>query len=191
MSVVLGACDYLEEAEKGLGEATVLDMARLLQAFAGAAAQRLYGSPEAEELTPCSTHLQHAAIEPKAAAGAGPSTARCSTSSTSSSNISISTRSSSSSSNSGDCAYGARHKRLFSACVETVSERIGFASPGELAVAAQACGLALLQCQGKDAEALRIVLQQIRCIRCTALNLRLIRCVALVYFLRCHELYRE
>ncbi|CDJ36805.1 uncharacterized protein EMH_0096410 [Eimeria mitis] len=131
-----------EEAMNGLGEATILDMARLLQAFASAAAQR----------------CPHEMLAAAAAAAGGVTT----NSSSSSSSISSSDSSSNSSNSSEEVACAAPHRRLFNACVEAVSERIAFASPADLAVAAQAFGLALLQSQGTDAEALQAVLQHIR-----------------------------
>ena len=155
---------------KGLGEATLLDVARLLQAFAAAAAQRLPGSSGAAGRTPpypyeaayATDATDAAAAAAATAAAEGSASAAVATTHSSSSNNNNSSSSSSSSSSSEEGLCAAPHRRLFIACVETACDRIQFAAPAELAVAAQAFGLALLQSQGDDAAALLSVLQHIR-----------------------------
>lgn len=59
-------------------------------------------------------------------------------------------------------AFLAAHRRLFNACVEVVGERILFATPAELSVAAQAFGLVLVESHGEDSNAIATILQSIR-----------------------------
>lgn len=132
---------------KGLEEATTLDLARLLQAFASAEAQcaswpagdRQLGATEDVKFSEKGESL---ASYPQ---GTRPRNGDAS--------FVLSDE---------RVAFVSTHRRLFNACVEAAGDRILFASPAELSVAAQAFGLALVESHGADTKSLAAVLQNIR-----------------------------
>ncbi|CDJ63133.1 hypothetical protein, conserved [Eimeria necatrix] len=131
-----------DAAMKGLAEATAVDTGRLLQAFAAAAAQ------------------QTSALAKPAAAAAG---AAALTPAVVAADPSSNSNSSSSSSSEGPASvFVAAHRRVFKECVKALGDRVLFAAAAELTAAAQAAGLALLQSQGEEAQALMALLQHIR-----------------------------
>ncbi|KAL8439114.1 hypothetical protein Efla_007543 [Eimeria flavescens] len=136
-----------DAAVRRLSEATCLDLARLLQAFAVAAAKHA-AWPEQEQQQQQrqqqeqqqQQQQQKHEKEEEAIGGAACGAAAAG----------------------GGASFAAAHRRLFEACVDAAGDRIPAATPAELSLAAHAFGAALLACQGTDSRALAAVLDQIR-----------------------------
>ncbi|XP_026192514.1 uncharacterized protein LOC34622962 [Cyclospora cayetanensis] len=141
----------------GLEEATTLDLARLLQAFATAAAHCASWTADGD----FPEGMDGMKSVRTAARAAAESKGITSPSSGSALGVSIDSK----------AAFAAAHRRLFKACLEVVAERVAFASPGELSVAAHAFGLALVDSHGTDSKALVAVLQHIRNVAISSLTL--------------------
>ncbi|KAL8269650.1 hypothetical protein Esti_006405 [Eimeria stiedai] len=143
-----------EAAIKNLNEATCLDLARLLQAFAAAAAHRAsWPEQQEQQQQQQADSVGNACREVSAGlAAVAPSFDKA--------------------------AFASAHRRLFSACIEAAGDRIAGASPAELSVAAQAFGVALVDSHGPDTKALASVLDSIRRVSVASLELFLPQHVA-------------
>ncbi|KAL8454424.1 hypothetical protein Emed_000145 [Eimeria media] len=143
-----------DAAVKSLNEATCLDLARLLQAFAAAAAQRAsWPDQQQQQQQQEADRIGSACREVSAEVPA------------------VAPRS-------DKAAFASAHRQLFNACIEAAGDRIPGSSPAELSVAAQAFGVALVDSHGSDTKALASVLESIRRVSVTSLSLFLPQHVA-------------